>query len=55
MAVMPTINKEWVVATSGVTPKQYTKMGMESMEPPLPINPRDTPINKANMYPKISS
>ncbi len=47
--VMPTINRECVVAFSGVTPNRYTSMGTARIEPPLPMSPKDTPMSNESI------
>ena len=36
--VIPTINKEYAVAKTGLTPNIYTRIGKDNIDPPLPIN-----------------
>ena len=51
--VIPTINKEYAVAKTGLTPNTYTRIGKDNIDPPLPINPRINPTKNAPKYPKI--
>ena len=51
--VIPTINKEYAVAITGLRPNIYTRIGKESIDPPLPINPRIKPTKNAPKYPNI--
>jgi hypothetical protein len=48
----PTINREYAVASTGSTPKRYTKTGTVKMEPPPPIKPKDIPITIEANNPK---
>jgi len=50
--VDPTINNEYPVANTGLTPKIYTRIGNDNIDPPLPINPKIKPTKKAPKYPK---
>ena len=51
---MPTIKREYAVAVTGLIPNKYTRIGTESIEPPLPISPKIRPTIKAPKNPNIS-
>jgi hypothetical protein len=43
------------VAVTGFIPNKYTRIGTESIDPPLPINPKIRPTINAPKNPNISS
>lgn len=52
--VVPTIKREYAVAITGSTENRYTKTGTVKIDPPPPIIPSETPINKEAKYPATS-
>ena len=49
------MNREYAVAVTGFIPNKYTRIGTESIDPPLPINPKIRPTINAPKNPNISS
>lgn len=45
--VIPTIPREYVIASDGGIPSTYTNTGMINMDPPAPNNPIIIPIKEA--------
>jgi hypothetical protein len=51
---IPTVNKEYAVATFSSREKIYAKTGTANNDPPPPKIPKKKPIMTANTYPKNS-
>ena len=51
---IPTVNKEYAVATFSSREKMYAKTGTDNNDPPPPKIPKKIPIKTASKYPKNS-
>jgi len=53
--VVPTTNKEYAVAVTGLSASKYTKIGTVKIDPPPPNKPSVRPTINAPIYPNIIS